>query len=162
MDNEKEFFARKRNRLQKYDYRDPGFYFITICTSIRCNYFWESETQKNVRSQDVRLSEAGKIVDEAIRRIPYVYSNIAVDRYVIMPDHVHLLLEVKLASGSMQPSSCPSISQVIQHTKGYVTKRLGASIWQKLFYDHIIRNQKDYEEHAKYIYENPLKLSISM
>ena len=50
----------------------------------------------------------------------------------------------------------PTVSRIISQMKGYVTKRIGKSIWQKLFFDHIIRNKQDYEEHVKYIYENPL------
>jgi len=51
----------------------------------------------------------------------------------------------------------PTMSRVVQQMKGFVTKRIGCSIWQKLFYDHIIRNQKDYEEHANYIHKNPVR-----
>ena len=52
----------------------------------------------------------------------------------------------------------PTMSRIIQQMKGYITKRLGSSIFQKLFFDHVIRNQQDYEEHLKYIYENPMRL----
>ena len=51
----------------------------------------------------------------------------------------------------------PTMSRVVQQMKGYVTKRIGKSIWQKLFTDHIIRNREDYEEHVKYIHENPMR-----
>lgn len=51
----------------------------------------------------------------------------------------------------------PTMSRVVKQTKGYVTKRIGKSIWQKLFVDHIIRNREDYEKHLKYIHENPMK-----
>ena len=51
----------------------------------------------------------------------------------------------------------PTMSRVVQQLKGYITKRIGCSIWQKLFVDHVIRNREDYEEHVKYIYENPIR-----
>ena len=51
----------------------------------------------------------------------------------------------------------PTVSRLIQQMKGYVTKRIGVSIWQKLFFDHVIRNRQDYEEHMQYIYENPMR-----
>ncbi len=54
----------------------------------------------------------------------------------------------------------PTISRVVQQLKGTVTKRIGVSIWQKLFFDHIIRNQQDYEEHINYIYENPMRWKL--
>ncbi len=53
--------------------------------------------------------------------------------------------------------AAPTVSRVVQQLKGYITKRIGYSIWQKLFFDHIIRNRQDYEEHVRYIYENPMK-----
>ena len=51
----------------------------------------------------------------------------------------------------------PTMSRVVQQMKGAVTKRIGVSIWQKLFFDHVIRNRQDYEEHMKYICENPMR-----
>ena len=51
----------------------------------------------------------------------------------------------------------PTLSRIVNQFKGYVTKRIGESVWQKLFYDHIIRNREDYDEHMKYIYENPMR-----
>ena len=59
-----------------------------------------------------------------------------------------------------RPMVAPTISRVVQQLKGYITKRIGSSIWQKLFVDHVIRNRQDYEEHVKYIYENPMKWSL--
>ena len=55
----------------------------------------------------------------------------------------------------------PTLSRIVQQLKGYVTKRVGYSIWQKLFVDHVIRNREDYEEHIKYIYENPMRLQYN-
>ena len=57
-----------------------------------------------------------------------------------------------------RPMVAPTMSRVVQQMKGYVTKRIGISIWQKLFFDHVIRNRNDFEECKKYIYENPMKL----
>ena len=73
-----------------------------------------------------------------------------------MPDHIHLLLFVH-SDENGRPMVAPTMSRVVQQLKGYVTKRIGVSIWQKLFFDHIIRNKEDYLEHAKYIYDNPKK-----
>ena len=73
-----------------------------------------------------------------------------------MPDHIHLLLLIH-ADDCGRPMVAPTISRVVQQLKGYVTKNIGVSLWQKLFFDHIIRNRQDYEEHVKYILENPLR-----
>ena len=147
-----ELHARKRNRLEHYDYSSAGAYFLTICTKERKNYFWESVGATIGRPQDVPLSPYGKVVDEAIKNIPLIYPSIAVEHYVIMPDHVHLLL---LYHG--RAMLAPTISRLVQQMKGYVTKQIGKPIWQKLFYDHVIRTREDFAEHMRYIEDNPLK-----
>ena len=78
---------------------------------------------------------------------------------MIMPDHIHLLLIIR-SDEYGRPMVAPTISRVVQQLKGYVTKRIGHSIWQKLFFDHVIRNSRDYEEHVKYICDNPIKMMI--
>ena len=154
-----EFPKRKRNRLQEFDYNTPGAYFITVCTVKRQNYFWKNVGATIGRPsfpQDVQLSVYGKIVEESIRNIAKIYPSLTIDQYVIMPDHIHLLLEIRDDENG-RPMAAPTISRVVQQMKGYVTKRIGTSVWQKLFYDHIIRNRADYEKHVKYIYENPAR-----
>ena len=156
MDEEKILPNRKHYRLDNYDYSSIGAYFITICTSERRNYFWERVGATIGRPQDVPLSQYGNVVDEAIKNIPSIYPALNVDCYVIMPDHIHMILII-CADENGRPMVAPTMSRVVQQLKGYITKRIGKSIWQKLFYDHIIRNHEDYEEHVKYIYENPMR-----
>ncbi|MBO5280507.1 MAG: transposase [Clostridia bacterium] len=150
------FPERKPNRLKNHDYSSGGAYFLTICTAEKRNYFWNNVGATIGRPQDVELSPFGIVVDEAIKHIPIIYPSISLERYVIMPDHVHLLLRVRVdASG--RPMVAPTMSRVVQQMKGYVTKQAGTPIWQKLFFDHVIRSQQDYDEHMKYIYENPMR-----
>jgi len=156
MDKEKEFPIRKKNRVENYDYSSCGAYFITICTLERRNYFWDKVGATIGRPQDVELSPYGRIVDDAIKNIPNIYPSILVEQYVIMPDHIHLLLRV-CSDEYGRPMVAPTLSRVIQQLKGYITKQIGAPVFQKLFFDHIIRNRQDYEEHMKYIYENPMR-----
>ena len=92
---DKELPSRKRNRLKHYDYSSCGAYFITICTSDRRNYFWNGVGATIGRPQDVDLSQYGKLVDEAINNIPSIYPALKLDHYVIMPDHIHLLLIIR-------------------------------------------------------------------
>ena len=146
---------RKNIRLKEFNYSAAGAYFLTICTSPRQNYFWSTKVGASIaRPQDIELSPCGKIVETAIQNIPQIYPSLVVDQYVIMPDHIHLLLIIR-ADEFGRPMVAPTVSRVVQQLKGYVTKRIGKSIWQKLFFDHIIRNRKDYDEHVAYIYENP-------
>ena len=146
---------RKKNRLENYDYSSCGAYFITVCTLERRNYFWTAVEATNGRPPNIELSPCGKMVDDAIQNIPIAYPSLALESYVIMPNHIHLLLRVRVDEYG-RPLVAPTMSRVIKQLKGIVTKQIGASIWQKSFHDHIIRNREDYEEHIRYIYENPI------
>ena len=101
------------------------------------------------------LSEAGAIVDGAIRAIPAHYPSVMLDKYVIMPNHVHLILNLQDTG-----KPCLSISRIVQQLKGIITKRLCKNIWQIHFHDHVIRNAQDYREIWQYIDNNPTKWSL--
>ena len=148
--------ARKQNRLENYDYSSCGAYFLTICTAERKNYFWNSVGATIGRPQDVKLSQHGRIAEKAINNISETYRSLSVEQYVIMPDHIHLLITI-CADENGRPMVAPTMSRVIQQMKGYIRKHIGHSIWQKSFFDHIIRNREDYEKHLKYIFENPIR-----
>ena len=153
-----EYPQRKPNRLKEYDYSTPGAYFITICTKDKTNLFWENVGTSVTCSDDVVLSTQGKVVDEAIRNIPSHYSNITIDNYTVMPNHVHLLLQIHTDGDGVRITT-PAISTVIQQMKGYVTKQLGYTVWQKLYHDHVIRGERDYRKIWEYIANNPVKWS---
>lgn len=156
---EKELPKRKKIRLEDRDYSACGVYFITICTLDRRNYFWRNIPVGAIidRPQciDYTLSSCGEIVNEAIKKIPIAYPRLSVDSYVIMPNHIHLMLRI-CGNTCEQPTVTPAIPRVIKQMKGYVSKRVGTTIWQKSFHDHIIRNHEDYEKHLKYIHDNPI------
>ncbi len=150
---------RKPNRLKNYDYSSVGAYFITICTINRRNYFWKDVTKtvgaSNGRPIKERLTEYGKIVDLSINNISKIYPAVNLERYVIMPNHIHLLLRI-CPDEYGRPMVAPTIANVIKQMKGYATKKMGKSIWQKLYHDRIVRNKDEYDKIAKYIYENPV------
>ena len=105
---------------------------------------------------NVPLSDIGFIVEGEILKMDSIYTAVQVDKYCIMPDHIHLILSITTdADGRTQ--FAPTISRVIKQFKGSVTKQIGRPIWQKSFYEHIIRNRQDYDEIWKYIENNPLK-----
>ena len=156
MDNEKELPKRKRNRLENYDYSSCGAYFITVCTLERQNYFWENVGAIIDRPQDVELSTCGKMVDQAIQNIPSAYPTLSLESYVIMPNHIHLLLRV-CADEYGRPQVAPTVERMVKQFKGAITKKVGKPIWQKSFIEHVIRNIKDYETRLNYIYENPIR-----
>ena len=156
MERDESMPRRKSIRLKGFSYDTPGVYFLTVCTQPRQNYFWQNVGAAIGRPQDVVLSSYGRIVEESIRRISAVYPSVFVDRYVILPDHFHLLLVIR-SDEYGRPMAAPTVDNIINKMKGYVSKKIGKSIWQKGYVDHIIRNRRDYEEHVKYIEENPLR-----
>ena len=165
MDKEKELPKRKKNRLENYDYSSCGAYFITICTKDRKNMFWEKQQfdfvgEDNILPSDrINLSLYGKIADKAITAMPEHYPNIDVLQYVIMPNHIHLLLFIADDGGRIisSPTNKGSIITAVGQMKRQISKKIGATIWQRSFHDHIIRDKSDYEKISKYMYENPIK-----
>ena len=151
-----EFPKRKPNRLSDYDYSQPNAYFITICTKNKEKLFWEQVGASIARPKEIALSAYGKVVKDAIINISTHYPMITVDNYVIMPNHIHLLLQIQTDVDG-RAMLTPTISVVVQQMKGYVTKKIGSSIWQKLFHDHVVRGEKDYLEIWNYIDGNPSK-----
>ena len=148
---------RKANRLIEYDYSTGGAYFVTICTQDR----------KKILSTIVGGGSpvpqfCGIVAEKYIAQISEKYPLVTVDKYVIMPDHIHLLLRFNWDLGTGNPS--PTLGNVIGWYKYQVTKQINlqtktesAKIFQRSYYDHVIRNQEDYNMAAKYIEENPLR-----
>ena len=98
-------------------------------------------------------------MEQAIQNIEHHYPSISVDHYVVMPNHIHLLLQINTDENG-RPMVTPTISIVVQQMKGYVTKQLGRPIWQKLFHDHVIRNENDYRIIWEYIENNPVQWEL--
>ena len=151
-----EFPKRKQNRLTEYDYSTPNAYFITICTDNRRNLFWKGVGAIIDRPENVPLTNLGRIVQQSIEDISKHYLMISVDHYVIMPNHVHLLLQINTEPDG-RSMIAPTISTVVRLMKGTVSKQAGFSVWQKGFYDHVIRNDNDYRDIWNYIEGNPSK-----
>ena len=147
---------RKRNRLTEYDYSTPNAYFITVCTQKRKNLFWEDVGAAIGRPENVLLTEIGMMAKQAVLDIPKHYPTVTVNNAVIMPNHIHLLLRIK-ADTDGRPMTAPTISMIINQTKGIISKKAGFSVWQKGFYDHIIRGNQDYMDIWNYIEGNPGK-----
>ena len=113
---------RKNIRLEQFDYSRNGAYFVTVCTKERACLFWDRPMERTapVGADIIRpktpLSKAGKIVDRAIQNIPEVHRGVTVENYVVMPNHVHLLL--KISNGRM--ISAPTLSVIIGGMKRWV------------------------------------------
>ena len=150
---------RKQIRIEDYDYSTPGAYFITVCTTNREKIFWNCVGADIIRPQNVPLSAAGKIVEQGIFQMAEHYDNVVVDKFCIMPDHIHLILRIESGIGGRMVSA-PTVSMVVGSMKRWVSKQVGRPIWQKSFYDHGIWNQRDYDKIWEYIENNPLKYAL--
>lgn len=148
---------RKNIRLNDYNYSSNGAYFITICTKNKENLLWKNVGANCVRPLDqLPLSKIGIVIENEIYKLNTVYENIKVDKYQIMPNHIHLIIFIYEDSNG-RTQFAPTISRIIKQFKGSITKQIGFSIWQKSFYDCIIRNEKEYQSVWNYIHNNPLK-----
>ncbi len=150
---------RKQNRLSGFDYAQPGAYFVTICTKDRQNILSRISVGATFgRPDSVELTHAGRVVEAELLGICKIYERVRVDSYVVMPNHVHVIFVIRDEDG--RPKVAPTVSRIVQQMKGAVTKRLGEAIWQKGYYDHVIRNEQDFLTKRKYIEENPMKWAL--
>ena len=156
-----DFPKRKLPRLPGYDYSTPGAYFVTICTHNKQKILSRIVGAIH-ESPTVQLTANGQIIDYYINNLESRFG-IVVDNYVIMPNHIHLILSLDDRAIRESPLRKRSmISNAIgylkmnasrdMHKNGYTEK-----IWQRSFYDHIIRNDEDYKNIWQYIYGNPSK-----
>lgn len=147
---------RKAIRIKDYDYSTPGAYFITVCVNDRKPILW------NVGAAICRpnLSKIGSVVETAILQIPEHYSMISVDKYCVMPDHIHMILSINSEEDGRQVAA-PTVSTVVGHMKRWVSMQIGHFIWQKSFIDRVIRNDQGYRAVWEYIENNPVKMDTA-
>ena len=157
-----DFQKRKPNRLKNYNYNLDGSYFTTICSHNKEHLFGEIVGDGLSVPNDIPkilLSKKGEIVKSVLWEMSLKYPNSKIDKYCIMPNHIHLILT--LQNGTENPS--PTISRIIAWYEFETTKQINNindeknKIWQRSFYDHIIRNEKDYSEIWNYIDTNEVK-----
>ena len=156
---------RKRLRLRNFDYSTPAAYFITVCTYDRKNTLSHIVGAIH-ESPETKLTKYGEIVDVFINNISEHFK-VFVERYVIMPNHIHLIIRITddetLRAIRESPLRGRSIvSKVVGYIKMNASKEIHSrygetKVWQRGFYDHVIRNQNDYEQIANYIYLNPTR-----
>ena len=146
---------RKPTRLKGYDYSTAGAYFITICVKDRKQLLSKIVGDDAHIVPKNELSSYGLVCDTYINNINIKYENVAVDKYVIMPNHIHLII---FLHGTMRASSATkNIENIIRSFKTMVTKEIGNSIWQRSYHDHIIRGETDYQKIWEYIDTNVIR-----
>jgi REP element-mobilizing transposase RayT len=164
---------RKSIRLKGYDYAQEGLYFITICCQDKAQLFGE------IMNGEMILNECGEIADKCWMEIPEHFPNVELHEYIIMPNHVHGIIEIKFKSNvptvipsvatvatvganNHSPLRSPSktIGSMVRGFKIGVTKWMRQNtnvydVWQRNYYDNIIRNDQSYQRISNYIQNNP-------
>jgi putative transposase len=143
---------RRSLRLPGYDYSQAGAYFITACTQNRVMLFGE------VIDDNVRLNEMGTIVQQTWDHLPTHYHGIDLDAFIVMPNHVHGI--IILADASARRHAIPEIVRGFKtFSARRVNERAGKSgvLWQRGYYEHVIRNEKALDRIRAYIANNPAR-----
>ena len=138
------YYSRKPTRIPKFDYSCPNYYFLTICTHNRRCLFGNGK----------ELYTLGKMVENHICNLGHHFEKVCVDKYVVMPNHIHMILV-------LQEGNTVQLPQIVAQFKSGVSREAGKGIpriqvWQRSFHDHVIRDQKAYEKIWNYIECNPL------
>lgn len=162
---------RRSMRLQGYDYRQSGAYFVTICVHSRICLFG------NVMAGKMQLNLYGAIAEEEWLRTPVLRPYIELDEYIIMPNHFHGILVITDTGGAQRaaplrtppekpiPFVAPgSLGAVMRAFKSAATKRInelretpGNPIWQRGYYEDVVRNEKHLDHIRQYIQANPAR-----
>ncbi|MDR1937631.1 MAG: hypothetical protein LBQ73_03910 [Tannerellaceae bacterium] len=162
---------RRSIRLKGYDYSQAGMYFITICCQDRSCRFGAIENGEMI------LNDMGKLIEEEWQYLKIKYPHIELHEYVIMPNHFHAIVEI-VGAGSARPkmeteketkppipseagraNPAPTIGNIIGFFKYQTTKKINlpVKLWQRNYYEHIIRNEQSYQNISNYIINNPAK-----
>ena len=157
---------RKSIRLKEYDYSQPGEYFVTICTQNHECMFG------SIVNGNMDLNEKGRVVDKCWKGIPEHFSNVALDEYIIMPDHFHCIIiinEIDInGRGEMtSPLLKPTLGKIVAYFKYQSTKLINelqgtpaAKVWQRNYFDRIICGEKELQNIRDYIANNVLTWAI--
>ena len=171
---------RKPNRLKEYDYSNPAWYFVTICTHKHIQYFGKMKNSK------MQLNSIGKVADKFWFKIKTLHTHVDLDDYIVMPNHIHGIIiidedeknstvpvkqkfntvvgDANFASPTDRTKM--ELSKLIQQFKRAVTIEVKSNYqtadfkWQRSFYDRIIRNEKELYHIRDYILKNPAKWEI--
>ena len=181
MNFSRDIHRRRSIRLREYDYSGIGAYFVTMCVADRECLFGE------VLDESMRSNEIGLVVAECWEAIPQHFPHIQLDEFVVMPNHIHGIIIIERRGtacrarfwddGDDQGTACRaptvgtfgrpiagSLSTIIRSFKSAVTKQVnelrenrGVSVWQRNYYEHVIRDENDLCTVRQYIADNPMK-----
>lgn len=148
--------ARRQLRLSGYDYRREGWYFLTIVT------YGREELFGTITDGVMQLSAEGEAVANVWAGLPRHYLHVSLDAFVVMPNHVHGILV--LASRASAEAGRAPLSEVVRGFKTYAARRVngiknrsGTPVWQRNYYERIVRDDHELQNVRRYIADNPAR-----
>src|SRR5687767_12617529 len=152
--------SRKRLRLRGFDYASEGMYFITVCVhEKRC-------LLGSVMNDEVALNSLGGIVDRQLTRLPRRITGVSLDSRIVMPNHVHAIVGLSPRARQASPLR---LGQVVAAFKSGSAREInrtrrtaGSAVWQRGYYDHIVRDEDDLEPLREYIATNPVRWRVNV
>ena len=165
---------RRSIRLKEYDYSQSGAYFVTVCTNNRECLFGE------IVDGEMVLNDAGRIVQAVWNSIPKHFDRVELDQFVITPNHIHGIITLNsenVGAGFPHPTTfphpnenegrgnrAPTLGTIVAFFKYQTTKRInelhetpGQKLWQRNYYERVIRNENELNDVRQYIVDNPAK-----
>ena len=147
---------RKPNRLSSYNYDGDGVYFITVCTQDRKYLLSRIVGGGALDAPQNQLTDMGKVVEKYLISGNQI-DRVQIEKYVIMPNHIHMLLHVDFENGTSKAPSPTNaaVPHFISTWKRFCHRDIGEKIFQRSYHDHVIRNQQDYLKIWEYMENNP-------
>ncbi len=161
---------KKQLRMPGYDYKTPGYYFITLCVHNRTCLFGE------VLNHEIHLNAAGNMIKRIWDEIPCKYTNWSVDSLVVMPNHIHAVVVLSpsplINAPSLDDNTVLSLSELMRSIKTYTMTcysngvrndgwlKYEQHLWQRSYYEHMVRNDKSLEKIREYIMNNPAQWEL--
>ncbi|MBQ7218244.1 MAG: transposase [Ruminococcus sp.] len=152
---------RRKHHLTEYDYSNNNMYFVTICTQDRRQLLSVIAVGEGRAPPEIKLSVYGELVKEQLFDLQKRFSMTTIENYVIMPNHIHFLLRLENTGGA---SPSPTLHDIICAFKSLTArcckqKGLKDKLWQRSYYEHIVRGENDFLSVWEYIDQNPARWS---
>ena len=154
--------SRRSLRLRDYDYSQTGHYFVTVNAYVRLDHFGQ------IDESGLQLNSLGRMIDEAISYTPIRTPGVTIDTHIVMPDHIHAIMTI-----DGEDESLSSIPQAVQRLKSYTENqyahnaefgpfrsRVGHRLWQRGYFEHVIRNDRQLQTIREYISCNPARRAL--
>ena len=148
-----------RARSEDSKYSQMGYYYVTVCTRGMSDLLGKVIWDLSSDEQYVELNETGTAVKRHIDGISSMFGTVSVDKYVIMPNHIHIVAVVDVGLPGDAPHTKAMLAKAVDTIKELSSKQYGEALWQRTFHEQLIGSEADYRLSCQYIDENPMRWS---